>query len=57
VRESTNEHNILSMQVPFPPLLFFFHRTSYDYGDGASSTKRKGKKEKKKKKRNKANDK
>jgi hypothetical protein len=50
VRESTNEHNILSMQVPFPPLLFFFHRTSYDYGDGANSTKRKGKKEKEKEK-------
>jgi hypothetical protein len=44
VRESTNEYNILSMQVPFPLLLFFLHRNSYNYGDGASSTKRKGKK-------------
>jgi hypothetical protein len=34
------------MQVPFP-LLLFFHRNSYDYGDGASSTKRKGKKKEK----------
>jgi hypothetical protein len=32
------------MQVPFPLLLFYFHRNSYNYGDGASSTKRKGKK-------------
>jgi hypothetical protein len=38
------------MQVPFPLSLFFFHKISYDYGDGTSLTKEKALKKKLKKK-------